>query len=138
MTIDRQQIRRDAEKCLADQPNRLSTWTGNIYAQEFARHCLALLTELEETERAYEIAKESITPVAYYGDAQEKIDQLEARLANVPALIEAAKDAVSCIENYPLWRGGLGNMRRTAEQLREALAAYETSGDTTNPGERSR
>jgi hypothetical protein len=91
---DRDQIRREAETA--------RYWTSpELTARHYARHCLALLTELE---------------------------QAEAKLAKVPALVEAGKT----LRKY---------IRATGYMITEwdeALAAWEAEWlcDMTHPGQK--
>ena len=116
MSVDCEQIRRDAElmlrphergcKCDFCALPKLREWILKL-----ARHCLALLADLEQAEREHDGA-------AFLKNcAEAALLKAEARLAKVPALVEALHDIRTAesfeFEDYA--------RRRT----RAALAAWE-------------
>ena len=90
--IDREQIRRDAEgarRPIAEQP------ATTIYV--LADHCDALLAELEQADERIRRRAEVTTEI------RDELAAAEARLAKVPALVEALRpfaDSYSWHHNY--------------------------------------
>lgn len=82
MTVDREQILRDAESLL--QPG-LPKSAYDDYKLRQAQIILALLAELEQAEANLDGAQRAT------GLMTERAERCTARLAKVPALVEAAK-----------------------------------------------
>ena len=111
MTIDREQTRRDAENMLALPA--INTALKVIHT--LARHCLALLTELEQAE-ARNLAGDRAAEKAM-AELEAERDQARDRLAKTPALVEAVRHVT---------RLPYGQIyERDFYPLREALAAWE-------------
>jgi predicted translin family RNA/ssDNA-binding protein len=123
MTLDRDQIRREAEATL--RKHRSGNFPLN--GMELARHCLALLAELEQTEQHRDKARELLAGglqvevdrysdevVTAVNDLRTRLAQAEAKLTKVPALVEALNQISN--EHF-------GHEAR--QKAREALAALE-------------
>ncbi len=122
---NREQTRRDAERVISDIEN-VGYSTEEMY--RFADACLALLAELKQAERQRDEWKDkAFDTLELLHTANDNCERMEARLVKVPALVEAANNAQTWIENYPLNLRDEFNddWRAIADALREALAAYE-------------
>ncbi len=105
MTVDREQTRRDAEAMIA----------RNEYGQTWARRWLALLAELEEAERERDEARIEISRLGRTENwLNDKLTAVEARLAKVPALVEALRDIVDSTDGM-----------FASDRAFQALAAWE-------------
>ncbi len=92
MTADREQVRRDAEQLIRELSafaEGLPLTMNQSEAGSFIRALDALLSELEQAERERDEAKRRLK----ISDEDEEVlvQHLEARLAKVPALVEAGK-----------------------------------------------
>jgi len=139
--IDRKQIRRDVEYVRRNKPTyrRLEI---------LAHHCLALLAELEQAEQR--LRAEQRDRNFWAANNSRERAQTEARLAKVPALVEALRqaDAEASVAHDAIWSadvhglGGTGidilhNSERNDSAnsaiwrlhtiIREALAAWEST-----------
>jgi hypothetical protein len=121
---DRHQIQRDVEYSLADTQRpkyeRLPT------AQTLARHCLALLTELEQAEKALRRIGE-LNPEFMAGGKgtwQIRTEKAESRLANMPALVEAL-ERISGLETDDETSDPHGELQAAIRISRAALAAWD-------------
>ena len=124
MTVDREQARRDARKIAEDLREAL-----HASADAVDRLVAILLAELEQAARERDDAIEEkdgwMEEAKTY---EERVKTLSAfyenAVTNVPALVEAAQNALSWIENYPLNLRDEFNddWRAIAQALREALS----------------
>ncbi len=118
MTADREQVRRDAEECLSGE----TVWIGG--AEVFARHCLALLAELEQAERRVsELDAKLAESRRMYAIRREQA-------ASVPALVEALRLARRDIG--VVQRAGWDSTRlqfaiEAIGRIDDALTVYEQS-----------
>ncbi len=92
MTADREQVRRDAEQLIRELSafaEGLPLTMNQSEAGSFIRALDALLSELEQSERERDEAKRRLK----ISDEDEEVlvQHLEARLASVPALVEALR-----------------------------------------------
>lgn len=128
MTVDREQVRRDAEALIGVNPKL-----------RFAGACLALLDELEQAERELdetrnraeiaEIALEDArqNSVADLPALLNRVESYEAQLAAVPALVEAVRAIDEAWQKrIQQWEQAGGQDWWDAHtELYDALAAYE-------------
>jgi hypothetical protein len=143
---DRDQIRRDAERQKGDDAFRGPTGI-------LARHCLALLTELEQAESMIDkVLAEADAANDDWNAVKAELEQAErdrdhgqrlleverhdretaeARLAKVPALVEALRDALRLLNEIDQeWTDGGTSMLtpvgyKRLERSDAALAAWE-------------
>ncbi len=128
---DREQTRRDAQKWLDTQTER----------SEGKRITRDLLAELEQAERERDEAKEARetkdAEVLKFMEAAAveyvRAQKAEARLAKVPALVEALRDTEGSLLAY--WTDiSQEEIERLLPKLRAALAAQEQVGAEVTPG----
>lgn len=87
---------------------------------------MELLAELEQAEKERDRAiKEARAAVPLINRQRERAEAAEARLAAVPALVEALMTIAWCGEEEPVDDIALQHIAR------EALAAFESSRDAT-------
>lgn len=119
VTIDREQIQRDAGEWLNGQ----RTDDPQLSANAFAFHCIALLAELEQAD--IERAKWQRTE----NWLNDKLTAAEARLAKVPALVEPLEHCLVYFDCYDAERtDGKTSPIRTV--IADALDAWKADQPT--------